>query len=112
MTPINISVERIIAVCVSLAAFGVAYNALVAYLEREVPEHGYTAFLVVGGVMATLIGAAFIVGLTSTLLIGLCFIASGLPMIIGSVWRWLRRRRIDRSRNIWETIEALVEDDT
>ncbi|NOZ27989.1 MAG: hypothetical protein GXP39_08055 [Chloroflexi bacterium] len=110
MDAISIPVERIIAVCVSLAAFGIAYNAMVEYLEREVPEHGYTSFLVVGGVMVTLIGAAFIVGLIPALLVSLCFIASGLPMIIGSVWRWLRQRRIDRSLSIREMIEALDDD--
>jgi len=101
------SVETIIAVSAALVTFGIGYNALVERLEREIPDHGYTSILVVGGVVVTLIGAAFLVGLTNALLVGLCFAASGLPMIAGSMYRFIRRRAAERSRVVADALESV-----
>ncbi len=103
----NVPIERVIAVLAALAVFGIGYNALIERLEREVPDHGYTSFLVVGGVIATLAGAAFLIGLVDALLAGLCFVASGLPMIIGSVYRSIQRRSAERGRLARDVFEAL-----
>ncbi|MCD6289997.1 MAG: hypothetical protein J7M34_05785 [Anaerolineae bacterium] len=103
----NIPVERIVAVCAALVTFGIGYNALVEWLNREVPDHGYTSFLVVGGVIVTLTGSAFLIGWQEALLVGLCFTASGLPMIAGSVWRSLRQRARERAVSAQEALGTL-----
>ena len=99
--------ERLVAVVAALVIFGIGYNALVDRLEREVPDHGYASFLVAGGVLATLAGAAFLIGLADVLLVGLCFAASGAPMIAGSVSRWLRRQARERTLMRISAAEAL-----
>ena len=99
--------ELVIAVYAALTVFGILYNALVGWLEREMSDHGYTAFLVVGGVIVTLAGATILIGWQSAFLTGLCFAASGLPMIVGSMWRSLRRRTSERARIHRDAVNAL-----
>jgi predicted tellurium resistance membrane protein TerC len=86
------------AVFVGLFGFGVGYNVLIAWMEREGYDRGYTAFLVVAGVVATLSGSALVIGLEAALIVGLCFTASGLPMIAGSMLRSNRQRKIDEEK--------------
>lgn len=72
-----------------LATFGVLYNWLVVdRIERWLPRaHGVTAFEVAGGVLVTMIGYGMLVGYDMMILALLCFAASGIPMIIGSLRR-------------------------
>lgn len=79
-------------VITGLLLFGVAYNALVEYLERDGRDRGYTAFLVVGGTLVTLGGVALLIGLEGAGMALACFSASGLPMVVGSVSRYARAR--------------------
>lgn len=90
---IGIESERIVVVIGGLFAFGVAYAILVNRLHHKGYSEGYTAFLVVAGVLVTLIGNIplhhqdpFI----DFLLLLACFAATGLPMVIndwlGYVW--------------------------
>lgn len=74
-----------------LVAFGVAYNALVQDLRRRYGDHGYTAILVVAGVVVTVLAVAPRIGLRGLLYIMLAFICSGVPMIAGDVRSHLRR---------------------
>jgi len=103
----NIPMERAVAVCAALITFGIGYDALVRWLERKVPDHGYNAFLVAGGTLVTLIGAAFLIGPQNALLTLACFVASGLPMIIGSVHRSVRQRAQEREQSAQDAMEAL-----
>jgi hypothetical protein len=67
-------------------AFGVLFNRWVA--AHQARNGGiYTAFYVAAGVLLTLASAALVIGLTDALLVGLLFVASGGPMIIGSMQR-------------------------
>lgn len=81
------------AVMAGLLVFGVGYNAFVAWLEREGHAEGYVALLVVVGTLVTLAGAAMLIGMEAVVQVGLCFVASGMPMIIGSCARHVRERR-------------------
>ena len=81
---------------VGLALFGWVFNRLVQRLEEETPEHGYTAFLVAVGVLVTVAVMAPLIGLQATALLLAGFVASGLPMIVGSVGRSLARMRSER----------------
>ena len=63
-------------------------RAVVDVIERRLPQpHGVTAFEVVIGVLFTLVGFGFLVGLETMILALLCFAASGVPMILGSLQR-------------------------
>jgi hypothetical protein len=78
-------------VLLNLVLLGVVYNFIIAKYERFLEP--YTALLVVGGVLFTLIGAAFLVGWTEAGIVGICFAASGAPMLIGSITRNVCRQR-------------------
>ena len=74
-----------------LLTLGILYNQLVGYVQEQLPDrHGVTAFMVVGGVTWTLLGVLLLEGVTVFLTVLLCFCASGLPMIWGSMRRYQR----------------------
>lgn len=75
-----------------LVAFGLLYDRIVGWLERNGYDEGYTAMLVVGGVLVTLAGVAFVDWRAALLALG-AFVCSGLPMVIGSWWRHVQRRK-------------------
>lgn len=107
-------VERYLLVFGGLLAGGIGYNWLVARLEERHPDHPYTAFLVAAGVAATLAFAAVLVGIQAVLLVLTCFVASGLPMALGSMQRYLSQRSIERTANMMDVLEqlrALADDD-
>ena len=79
-------------ILLALAAFGYIYNRWVDSLERQGHDRGYMSFIVALGCAVTLAGAGFIVGLEATLWALVCFAASGIPMIAGSVGRYCRAR--------------------
>ena len=72
-----------------LACFGVLFNEVVVNnAEKYLPiEHGITAFEVVFGVLVTLIGICYLTSFNILPVALLCFAASGIPMIIGSLRR-------------------------
>lgn len=78
--------------------FGVFYNGFIDWTQTNGYSEGYVSFLVAGGVVVTLILSAFIVGIEAVIVVGIVFAASGLPMIVGSVRRYVinRRREVER----------------
>jgi hypothetical protein len=84
-------------VLLALLMMGVLYNWLVGYLERTGSARGYVSFLVVAGVLFTLGGSVFTIGLENALLALASFGASGLPMIIGSMMRHAKARQEDEA---------------
>lgn len=89
------------AVFFGLLLFGIGYNALVAWLERKGYTEGYLSLIVALGVAMTLAGVAALNIEAALLALG-AFAASGTPMIIGSIWRYLRRREEARRAMIEE----------
>jgi hypothetical protein len=81
-----------------LLIFGAAYNWLVARIERAVPDHGYTAIWVIGGVLITVLATVPVIGWDSAIYVLLAFAASGLLMTLGSIQRHLTRRQADLDR--------------
>jgi hypothetical protein len=76
-----------------LFVFGWLYNALVAYSERSHYSEGYMSLIVALGVAVTLLPFTFF---DHPLPIGWvygAFMASGSPMILGSIWRHVRARK-------------------
>lgn len=86
------------AVILAAVLFGLAYNALVAWLERTGRDEGYTALLVVAGVGVTLGLSAFLIGLYPVLVVLAVFACTGTPMTIGSIYRHMEARRQAREK--------------
>lgn len=80
-----------IAVLVGLVIFAVAYDQAIAWLERHHYDEGFVALEVVFGVGVTLAGVA-ILNPSAALTAFICFIASGVPMVIGYSWRYVKAR--------------------
>ena len=93
----------ILAVFFGLVLFGIGYNSMVAWLERKGYTEGYLSLIVAFGVFITLCGIA-ILSIPAALLTLGAFVASGTPMIIGSIVRYLRKRE-EMKRSIIEEIE-------
>lgn len=96
---IGIESERIMAVIGGLFFFGLSYAALVNALHTRGYSEGYTAFLVVFGVLITLAMSTLLhhqdplIDLVMELS---CFAASGLPMI-GNDWlRHVQARKAEQ----------------
>jgi len=81
----------ITAVLLGLLLFGIGYNSLVAWLERRGYAEGFLSLIVAFGVAMTLAGVS-ILSIPAALLTLLAFIATGTPMIIGSIVRYIHRR--------------------
>ena len=79
----------IAAIYLALLLFGIGYNYLTAQAERTGFIRGYTALFVVGGVAVT-VAATAVVSLAFALITAGAFIASGTPMIVGSMIRHQR----------------------
>ncbi len=90
----------------ALLLFGLLYNALVAWAERQGYTEGYMSLIVALGVAITLAGLA-VLDWRAGLLALLCFSASGAPMIAGSIGRYLRRRAADRQAVLDEVSRRL-----
>lgn len=68
---------------------GILYDVLVNFIQDQLPNrHGVTSWLVVGGVAWTLVGLLLLTDLRTFLLALLCFMASGTPMVVGSMRRY------------------------
>ncbi len=78
-TPIS---KELVIAFIALLAFGFVYNKLVEHFQKRTLR--YTAELVAGGVLVTLIASGFFIGWNNMLIVLVFFAASGLPMMIGS----------------------------
>ena len=90
--------KHLLYVSIVLFLFGLGYNSFVAWLEKMGHDRGYTAFLVVLGVLVTLGGLAVVTSVETAIVGIICFGASGAPMILGSVWRHVRERASEESK--------------
>ena len=99
---IRLDLGTIWAVLLALVLFGIGYNSLVAYLERRGYTEGYTSLLVAFGVFITLCGVATL-SIGAAVLSLAAFAASGMPMIIGSIVRYLQKRDQMKRAMIEET---------
>lgn len=83
----------------ALLLFGIGYNLLIAWAEKTGFIKGYTSLFVVAGVCVT-VAATSVVDLPFALITGGAFIASGTPMIVGSMIRHKREeiRQLEQLR--------------
>lgn len=85
--------RRFVAAFVGLLGFGAVYDQLVAECHRRGYDDGYTSLLVVGGVGVTLAAAAPVIGRRNAERVFWLFVASGVPMIVGDIGRYVKRRK-------------------
>jgi predicted tellurium resistance membrane protein TerC len=85
------------ALYMALLIFGIGYNALTSWAERRGYTKGYLSLFVAFGVAVTLV-ATVVVSWQFALITTGAFIASGLPMILGSIWRHVRDREKELER--------------
>ena len=91
---VQVDIWRAVAVSLALVLFGLWYNHEVGRMERDGAHEGYVSLLVVIGVAVTVGGWIVVTGdLADGLLLLVCFAASGLPMIVGSIGRYLAARQ-------------------
>jgi predicted tellurium resistance membrane protein TerC len=83
------NVPIFLAIYLALLLFGIAYNWLTAWAEKTGFIKGYTSLFVVGGVAVT-VAATAVISLAFALITAGAFIASGTPMIVGSMIRHKR----------------------
>jgi hypothetical protein len=82
---------QILGMYAGLAVFGIVYNRLIAWMEKKGYIEGFTSLMVAVGVLVTLAPiVVFSAHLALAVLGG--FIASGSPMIVGSIVRYARAR--------------------
>lgn len=94
----------IMAILFGLVLFGILYNLLIDFLASKRYTEGFMSILVAFGVFCTLAGIVFIswpVALIS--LLG--FAASGVPMIVGSITRYVRKR--SHEQELYRNVEQL-----
>jgi len=103
-------VRVVVAVLFGLVCFGWAYNAWVERLERKGRERAIVSLLVVAGVAVTGLGIWLIIGsLAHVLIMAACFVASGVPMVAGSLKRYVLRREAEESEATDIALEEIEE---
>jgi Cu/Ag efflux pump CusA len=98
---IKLETSAILAVYLVLALFGIGYNAAVAWWERQRYIEGFVSLAVVLGVLITLGGVAVLSWQAALIALG-GFVASGAPMVAGSIIRYVQRRAEDQ-RHVRQT---------
>lgn len=81
-----------------LILFGIGYNGIITWAERHGYLQGYTAFFVVGGTLITIGATVAVIGPLATMIVVGAFIASGTPMIMGSMWRHMQEWEAEANR--------------
>lgn len=79
-----------------LFLLGLIYNHIIGKEERFL--EAYVAFEVVAGVLITLFGFSLIAGWKYAVVALICFAASGLPMVAGSIQRNIQKAKESHAR--------------
>jgi hypothetical protein len=100
---IRVDMGHVWGAAAALLAWGVLYNAMVAEFEKRGLSEGFVSLLVAWGCAITLMGVA-VISQTAALICLAAFACSGTPMMIGSIWRYARRREQERQRLLEEVL--------
>lgn len=106
----EINVWRAVTILLALAVFGYLYNRWVAGLVSEGHDRGYMGFIVALGCGVVILGWMLItVDLAGALILLAAFAAAGVPMILGSIERYVRAQDA-AARALREDTERLLSD--
>lgn len=100
-------VSGVISLALGLLLFGIGYNYLVQYLQAKHYTEGFDSLLVAGGVTVTLLGLAILSWQSAVLAFG-AFVCSGLPMIVGSIMRYVTRRENEQKEIVKKALAELA----
>ena len=104
----TIDLRLLAATLAALLGFGIWYDRWVASLEAKGYERGYLSLVVTLGVFVTIAGLALSIwSLWLPVLALLCFVASGLPMICGSIKRYVVSRETESQHLRGELLHIL-----
>jgi len=107
---ITLELRSVLLGLAALVGFGVAFNYWVASLERQGKEQGFVSLLVVVGVAVTGIMFGLIAASVEiVLLLAVCFLACGIPMVVGSISRYVRQRAAEEHAGRVDVHEVLQE---
>lgn len=96
----------------ALIIFGLAYDRAVTELEKRPGGHeGFTSLLVVAGVAVTVLMLWPLLGSKAVATLAFGFAASGAPMIVGSVARYMRARAAAMEEQQRVLAELMANDD-
>jgi hypothetical protein len=87
--------RKLALILISLHLFSWGHDALVGWMERKGHMNGFTSLFVVLGVAYTVGAMGIIIGWDNVQLLALAFIASGIPMIVGSISRYIQERKAE-----------------
>lgn len=90
-----------------LALFGILYNTWVAGLEHRGHDRGFMALIVSLGCAITSLGFAAVTNLWLGLILLICFAASGIPMIVGSIARYIHARDVEERARVQRSLDRL-----
>lgn len=110
MPQLDMNLQSITLVLMGLLIFGLAFNAWINHLEKDGIIEGRRSIMVVAGVFGTLVGSVFVIGFVPAVLVGLCFVASGIPMIWGEIVRYEKRKQLLDAEQTIEILEKLDRD--
>ena len=82
----------ILSLSCTLLMFGIAYNFIVSWLEENGYLEGFVSLAVAIGVGVTAAVMAAIDWRAAVLMLWL-FLCSGAAMVIGSIWRYVKKRK-------------------
>ena len=108
---VNIDIRHLAIVALALTLFGIWYNNWVANLEHNGHDRGYMALIVALGCAVTAIGFGLVTSPWLTLVLFTCFAASGTPMIIGSILRYIHARDAEEHERRRHILAHLGEED-
>ncbi len=83
---------KLILTLVVLHLISWGYNALIGWLESRGYHDGFVSLFVVVGVGYTVVAVTWVIGLEAALILAAAFVASGIPMVAGSIARHIRAR--------------------
>lgn len=87
----GVNLGTLAAVYLALLLFGIVFNWTTEWAEKKGYTQGYLSLFVMVGVGVTVLSTAIISPVFALITLG-AFIASGTPMIVGSIWRHVRER--------------------
>lgn len=90
----GIDQDKLVSLYLGLVVFGIAFNKITAWAEKKGYTRGFLSLFVAFGAGMTILATAFINPLWALFTLG-AFIASGSPMITGSISRYLKEREED-----------------
>jgi hypothetical protein len=89
--------QRLFIMLITLHGVSWLYNVVISWLAREGYLDGFVSISVVVGVAYTVAFISPWLGYEAVALLALAFIASGSPMLVGSIARYVHQRRREQT---------------